>query len=597
MRKKINEIANRAATVVQQYPMVLTMAFIAALSTVIFIDLGRLNSREESQNFGLIKLLLTGCLGISLMFAIKMASQRFGRRPIMELLGVGLLALFYTILPDTEKDFTEMYLFIVFPVFILSHLLVSFAPFIGGRHEHRFWTYNNNLFLNLISTAVFTGVLTGGILLAILAVDNLFDIDITEHRYSQIAFFFLIFGSCFTFLLFSGNGLYSLEKDSEYPQILKFFTQFVLIPLLLVYLAILYVYSTKILIAWELPKGWVSYLVLAYAVVGILAQLLIHPLKKDTSRSWVRVFSNVFYYTLLPLLALLFTAIFTRILEYGYTEARYFVLLLALWLTTVVLYFILSKRDNIKFIPISLFVFGVFALIFPYFNALATSKRSQKQELEEVLNQNQLLHNGKIDFNKQINDTVAKEISDKFSFLANRKEEHFLLEFVSESSDLKHKILNKNLYNIRNSVHDSFSNVVEKNDTETPTEGFQMVSRLRVLPVSDYDYSVSLLPYEEAVLPFSNEVVSINSESTDIYKINLQSATKKVTSYNLMPYLKQISEQHKNQEGRFEVPEITHEFELGDYRMKACIREVSYFENKNNTNITPRDLTLLIRKK
>ena len=225
----------------------------------------------------------------------------------------------------------------IVPTFILSHLLVSFIAFFGKEKELNFWQYNKNLFINLFLTAIFTGVLTGGVELAILAVDKLFDFNFNDRYYLETFYFLSIFGSSF---IFNEEGLLQLEKDGTYPVILKFFTQYILIPLLIIYAVILYFYSAKILINWELPRGWVSYLILAYAVVGILALLLVHPLKHESTASWVRIFSKVFYFTLIPLLVLLFTAIFTRILEYGYTEPRYFVLLLAIWLTLVVFYFI-----------------------------------------------------------------------------------------------------------------------------------------------------------------------------------------------------------------------------------------------------------------
>ncbi len=170
--------------------------------------------------------------------------------------------------------------------------------------------------------------------------------------------------------------------------------------------------------------------------MGILALLLVYPLRAENAKSWVRIFSKAFYYTIIPLIILLFTAIFTRILEYGYTEPRYFVLLLALWLLSTVVYFISGKRATIKFIPVSLFLFGTFALIFPYFNAFSVAKRSQKNELLKVLNQHQLIHNGKLDFQKKITDTVRNEIADKFEFLAERKQNEFLYTFLNKKTKL-----------------------------------------------------------------------------------------------------------------------------------------------------------------
>lgn len=428
MYKKFKEVFGKSGDIIREYPMVLAMAFLAAISTISYISY---DYNSQDQSFVYLKFAWVASLGISVMFAIKMLSQRIGKEIILQLFGLVFLVFFYFLLPLKEKEFTEVYAFLLIPTFILSHLLVSFIAFVRKDQELNFWRFNKNLFINIFLTAVFKGVLTGGIMLAILAVDQLFDFNFKGRCYSYTFSFLSIFGSSFIFLLFNEKGLSYLEKNGDYPVILKFFTQFILVPLLLIYAVILYFYSAKILINWELPRGWVSYLILAYSVVGILAILLVHPLKDDSTKSWVRIFSNVFYYTLAPLIILLFVAIFTRILEYGYTEPRYFVLIIALWLTTVVLYFIFIRRQTIKFVPVSLFVFGLFSLTFPYINAFSVAKKSQKSELVKSLSDHNLLENGKINFNKEIPNAVANDISDKFSFLAKRKEKDFLINFLA----------------------------------------------------------------------------------------------------------------------------------------------------------------------
>jgi hypothetical protein len=57
----------------------------------------------------------------------------------------------------------------------------------------------------------------------------------------------------------------------------------------------------------------VSELILALAVAGILALLLIHPLRQSPENTWMRTFVRWFYRALLPLLGLLAVAIGTRI--------------------------------------------------------------------------------------------------------------------------------------------------------------------------------------------------------------------------------------------------------------------------------------------
>lgn len=573
MLNKFKEITGKAGLVIREYPMVLLMAFLGAVSMICF---AHCDFNSHPNYFVFLKFSLVSCLGISLMFAIKMLSQRFGRASLLEIIGIVFLVFFYLLLPEKERDFTEKYAFLLIPTFILSHLLVSFSGFFDIKKELNFWQYNKNLFINLFLTAVFTGVLTGGVELAILAVDQLFDFKFNQKYYAETFYFLSIFGSCFIFLLFSENGLTDLEKESEYPLILKFFTQYILIPLLIIYSIILYFYAAKILIKWELPRGWVSYLVLAYSVVGILALLLVHPLKEKSTKSWVKIFSKIFYYTLIPLIILLFTAIFTRILEYGYTEPRYFVLLLALWLTTVVFYFIFIKKSTIKFVPISLFTFGLFALVFPYFNTFSVSKRSQKSELQNILTQNNLLEKEKIDFNKKISDTVAEEVSNKFEFLAKRGESKFLLNFLDKKQQ---KIFAKNLndgkfYQLRTDIQNQFNNIeytTSKKSTEPTLKNINLIAKDFNADISNYRYLFKAYNYKENHFEFDDNIVELKMP-VSMFKseLNLVFNEKKI---NLVPDLRKLFEKYPDY-GEIKVDDLFIIKTIGNYEFKIMFDSI-----------------------
>ena len=66
----------------------------------------------------------------------------------------------------------------------------------------------------------------------------------------------------------------NLEEIDEYPFGLKVFSQYILLPLLLLYLVILYLYGAKIILLWDWPKGVVSWLIIAVAVLGIFALII-----------------------------------------------------------------------------------------------------------------------------------------------------------------------------------------------------------------------------------------------------------------------------------------------------------------------------------
>ena len=597
MIKKFREVFGKTDDVIREYSIVLVMAFVAAISTICYTYFDG-NSPENS--FFYVKFGLVASLGISVMFALKILSQRVGKEIVLQLVGIVFLIFFYFLLPVKEKQFTEVYAFLLIPTFILSHLLVSFLPFVGKNLEFNFWQYNKNLFINIFLTAVFTGVLTGGIMLAIAAVDNLFDFNFNSRYYYNTFSFLSIFGSCFIFLLFNEKGLPYLEKKADYPVILKFFTQYVLVPLLLIYVVILYFYSAKILINWELPRGWVSYLILAYSVVGILAILLVHPLKQDSTKSWVKIFSKIFYYTLVPLIILLFVAIFTRILEYGYTEPRYFVLTISIWLTTVVFYFIFIPKQTIKYIPMSLFAFGVFSLTFPYLNTFSVAKRSQKNELMTTLSQKNILENGKINFKKKISGEDADEISDKFIFLSKRNENQFLLNLLSSETKRKFQIENKDdeesrrFSNIRSEFTSTkYSN--KESDRSNNYRNTRLVSRNQSIDISQYRFLVKANVFVNTKFSFENNTFELEAHRNPVNtKFTLIYNKEEI---NLLPAIEQLFK-NAPRSGEQTVENLSITNNVGDYEVKILfdsLLRTSARNKKDEYMINSESIIILIK--
>ena len=594
MQNKFQEIFGNAILVIQRYPLVFVMSLFSAVALIVVAS----NEQQDDQEFLFVKLGLISCLGISLTFAFKMLSQRIGKSILLQIIPIIFLVLYYLLLPRREEDFTELYAFLLIPTFILSHLLVSFIAFFGKEKEKNFWQFNKNLFLNIFLTAVFTGVLIAGVQLAIVAVDQLFDFNFDDGFYRNPLIILSVFGSTFIFLLFNVEGLQKLESDTDYPQILKFFTQYILIPLLLIYVIILYFYSAKILINWELPRGWVSYLVLAYSLVGILALLLVHPLKNELAKSWVKMFSKIFYFTLLPLLILLFTAIFTRILEYGFTEPRYYVLLLAIWLTSVIIYFIIRKNGTIKFIPISLFTFGLFALMFPYLNSTSISKRSQMNELQKLLETNKLLVAGKIDFDKKTSDEVADDISDKFKFLAERKETADLLDLLSTENVVKFqkKFKSNDRYGIKSFTRSQFVNTYSKNP-ETAGGINNRNTTLRVKSVSvrldgsDQLYKAFLYQKNEFVIGkrnFEIELPKSEYQSDLFLKVDNQ-------KINLKPEMEKLFATFSSK-GDFEVEELTIQKTIGNVQFKILFDTITRTKGKTTAYWINGDSVIILVK-
>lgn len=579
MSTKLIVLLEKIKQLFLNYPFVLLMSFALAFTVLYGIEV----KPKEEQAYILLKLGLTFSLGISLQFALKILSQRLKNGFVWQLLGFIFLFCYYFIFPKEEDDFSEPQAFIIIPAFILSHLLVAFIAFLKKEYsELKFWQYNKNLFLNIFLTGVFTGVLTGGVELAILAVQELFNFNFDGKIYAEAFFGLAIFGSTIIFLLFSETGLDYLEKEGKYPVVLKFFTQFILIPLLIIYAFILYFYSAKIASNWELPRGWVSYLILAYSVVGILALLLVHPLKELQLKSWILIFSKIFYYTLVPLIILLFVAIFTRVLQYGYTEARYFVLLISFWLTSIVIYFIFFKHNTIKYIPISLFLFGLFGLIFPYLNAFSVATRSQEKELIELLKRNNILANNKINFEQKIQDTIANNIEDKLKFFSKRNKTEILEPFLNAALIKKSKT-DKYWYS------NCFKNIVYTNKTNN--------SYLRIYTsniktnLEDYQYLLTDEDFHDKMEAKINQDQIIINKPYTIEK-NFELIING-NSKNLYTEFIKMCNPYKNAKDEIKVDDLSFTVYHENYKIKVIFSSINW--DKENNSYTSSNIIYLIK--
>jgi len=354
------------------------------------------------------KIAMCAELGLCITMAASLIAESKGydikQRIIIDVIAIGLIVAYYFTIRRYEHFRTEH--FTRFGLYVIaSHLLVAFAPFTGKGQVNGYWQFNRALFLRFLLSFLYTVVLYGGIALAMWLLDDLLHVTIHGHYYAYAWYFMVgIFNTVF-FLAGVPKNIAELDSDTTYLKGLKGFTQFVLLPLVTGYLLILYAYSLRIILIGSLPKGYVSYLVLTFSGIGILSLLLIYPVRNLDENKWIKIFSRWFYWALYPLIVLLGFSIYHRVHEYGVTADRYFIIVLAVWLASIASYFLFSKRENIKVIPISLFIIAVLSSFGPW-GAFSISAKSQLGQLEKILTDNKVLANNKIDT------TAAKTIPD-----------------------------------------------------------------------------------------------------------------------------------------------------------------------------------------
>ncbi len=372
-----------------RFPLTLLSSFLATAFIIysIYNDDDRVFQKLQPSIFNFY-------LGIPLFLAVEISKKRKWINPIFSysLAFVILIAYFFFAEPQTVFGENKSFYFRTITLGLIFHLAVSVIPFLKTKGSNGFWQFNKSLFIAILTAFLYSITLFGGLSLALLAIENLFEVSIPDKSYGYL---FVLINLYINTTLFLSHlpSLEEIDQDSSYPKGLKLFTQYVLLPLVGIYLLILLGYETKIILHWNLPKGWVSYLVLASAIFGILAFLLLYPLKN--SSSWIRRYNTLYYWILLPLILLMFVAIYVRINQYGVTEPRYYVAILSVWLLFISLYFILSSKDDIRIIPLSLVIIGLISAYGP-FSSFEVAKRNQTKRFMELLTKHNLIQHGKL---------------------------------------------------------------------------------------------------------------------------------------------------------------------------------------------------------
>lgn len=372
----VSALVGRAADVLRKFPLTMLLAAVAAVCAVAAVD-----GPDET---GLARIAMVAMLGVPLSIGLALLARYRGwgaaRQALWQLAGIALLLLFYRSWPGPDEK-PDMLRYLQLSAIV--HLGVSFLPFIRGRETSAFWQYNRRLFESFLRAVLFSGVLFAGLAIALVAVDKLFGVHVPPISYPRLWLVMALFVHPWIFL--SGVPEEPAELDAAtYPRALKVFTQYVLTPLVAIYLAIVVLYGVKIIATGSWPSGWVGYLVTSVAVAGMLGFLLVHPLRVQPSEGWIRFYSRMLFLGLIPAAILLLLALWKRVDAYGLTELRVLGLVLGIWLLAMAVMFTTARETAIRTIPLSLAAILLVCFTGPI-SAARLGIRSQARRLEHLL--------------------------------------------------------------------------------------------------------------------------------------------------------------------------------------------------------------------
>jgi len=302
-------LADAFLQVVRRFPLVMTATAFGVVVSMILIER---DSGTEGEAY--IKLLLPCLVGLSTLLCAAIVCERWQLRfpsaLAAHLVALGLLAIYYFSLraiPDLDESTTPIRFI---GLNLAAHLGVAFIPYLDRSPVEDFWEYNKRLFGNFMVGAFYSLVIFAGLGFAILAVNELFNLHIDGKIYAHLfvviagffntAYFLAHFPKRFDFATENAENQELAETTNLFTSPLKNLTKFILIPIVAIYFLILYAFSAKILLTWELPEGWVGKLVLGFSVAGIFTYLLNYLLVKYDDSMAVKGFRRWFFFVLLP---------------------------------------------------------------------------------------------------------------------------------------------------------------------------------------------------------------------------------------------------------------------------------------------------------
>ncbi len=380
----IDDVVDSASRSARRFPLVLLAAVIAAWASIV---LARGSGGSEQYS----RIAFVATLAVPLLFALTLFAERraFSTAARWAILAAGIAALvwFGVAWPGWPGNMqARKYLQIGLAIV----LMVAFLPFAGSQSQTGFWEYNKALVIRFVTSGVYSGAFYAGLAVAMTALEQLFGVPLPKLI---LLYLFIVLAFVFNTWFFLGGippELQVFERSTDYPVVLRKFTQLVLIPIVVLYQVILTIYLGKVLLTAQWPSGWIGYLVASVAAVGTLSWLLIYPLEDRAEYAWVRGYSRGFMIAILPSMGMLWMAISQRVGEYGVTESRYALIALSVWFTGIAIYYALTRSRNIQLIPASLCAVALLTFGGPW-GMYAVSESSQVGRLRAILERDSLL--------------------------------------------------------------------------------------------------------------------------------------------------------------------------------------------------------------
>jgi hypothetical protein len=420
--QKIN-IHGRLAEISKRFPLVMIFAFVTTITLIFAID------DDEGR---LLRWPVAGFIGFlaALLWTLYCEVRSLSRQIFIygTILLLIILGIYYMLIPTDFGTGHPCFWLATIGLSIILHLLISIVPYTKSYQTSHFVAYNVTLFNSWMQSALFALLAYFALTLAIVALDQLFNLDVKSIFYFRL--FIFITGIVQTSLFLSEIPDKFDESPSVIPKsIFKVIVAYLFIPVTILYAVILYAYFFRLILTDHSMVEWTYIMVLWYLSIGILTWLLSGYLDHG-DKSFVSIFRKWFYVLSIIPLIMLFLSVHNNIDASGIREEFYFSALGAVIIALTFLYFSISKNKDHRIWPIAGVLFCVIAFWSGPFSACKVPVMSQQKKLIKEMEKAGIIKDGSF-----VTDTIqnytdsTSSIQNLLYFLESRNAIGYLKEY------------------------------------------------------------------------------------------------------------------------------------------------------------------------
>ena len=437
---------------------------------------------------------------------------------------VGLLCYFLIIKVDKslylKNQITQMGLF--FALFI--------GMFVAGHFntEIDYADYAVKIILAIIESLIYCVTIFVGIVAILYTTKELFKLNfnLSNLIVTCAVVIFLLLNAT---IILSKFPLKYCEENLKIKWLLPFkflFTR-IIAPLFLIYGSILLLYIIKVVVLKTIPNNIITNLILWYGLLSVVVLFV----SKTIEDKFITIYDKIQPIILLILSGMMFYSIGIRISYYGITEGRYMVVMGGVFIVISMIYYLFFNKKTYITIPTTLLILTLISSVGPV-SAYNISKIDQKNRLEKMLIEENLLVNGEIKPQKNINPAKIKEIKDKLDYFT-RKHSAKELAFLDEKFTTS-EINMKRVFGFRGDEFESLygkNRFYANNKLEIDTTGYD---RLLENIVFEYDFtnqSINNTGNPEVTFSKKSNVIVIQYKGKKIGKLNIEKFRSKLEDF------------------------------------------------------------------